>query len=103
MNFEWDEEKRRRNLEKHGIDFARVLPVFDSLDALIIEDEGKDYGERRFILLCPLDTVLIHVTFTYRDDANPHHLSPARRPVGATPICKKKTSVRQFSQPTDAC
>ncbi len=69
MNFEWDEEKRRRNLEKHGIDFAKVLPVFDSPEALTIEDESKDYGERRFILLCPLDTVMIHVTFTYRDDA----------------------------------
>ena len=69
MNFEWDEEKRRLNLEKHGIDFARVLPVFDSLDALTMEDESEDYGERRFILLCPLDTMIIHVTFTYRDDA----------------------------------
>ena len=69
MNFEWDEEKRRRNLAKHGIDFSRVVPVFDSLDALTIEDESKDYGELRCIQLCPLDTVLTHVTFTYRHDA----------------------------------
>ena len=68
MNFAWDEEKRRRNIEKHGIDFGAVLPVFDSPDALAIEDEGNDYGERRFILLCPLSTVLVHVTFAYRDD-----------------------------------
>ena len=23
--FEWDEDKRRRNLEKHGVDFLRTV------------------------------------------------------------------------------
>jgi uncharacterized DUF497 family protein len=29
MDFEWDENKREQNLEKHGLDFTDVISVFD--------------------------------------------------------------------------
>jgi uncharacterized DUF497 family protein len=29
MNFEWDESKRRANLEKHGFDFMDAYRLFD--------------------------------------------------------------------------
>ena len=28
MEFEWDEAKRRNNLEKHGIDFVRAKQIW---------------------------------------------------------------------------
>lgn len=28
MDFEWDERKRRLNLEKHGVDFLDAIQVF---------------------------------------------------------------------------
>lgn len=64
--FEWDEPKRRRNLAQHGIDFLDVLAVFDAAQRVEVEDTRKDYGERRYVILCPLEGRLFHVTYTVR-------------------------------------
>ncbi len=37
--FEWDKEKARSNLRKHGIDFADAVPVFHDERALTMPDE----------------------------------------------------------------
>jgi uncharacterized DUF497 family protein len=66
--FEWDEPKRRANLEKHGIDFADVLPLFGRGDALIYEDRRKDYGEPRYVLLARLGPTVLYVAYTLRGD-----------------------------------
>jgi uncharacterized DUF497 family protein len=29
MNFEWDENKRQRNIEKHTLDFLDAVQLFD--------------------------------------------------------------------------
>ena len=50
MKFEWDEAKRRRNLEKHGVDFSHALE-FAWEDALVIVDDRFSYGEERRIAL----------------------------------------------------
>jgi len=50
MEFEWDETKRRRNLEKHGVYFAYALE-FAWEDALVIVDDRFPYGEERRIAL----------------------------------------------------
>jgi uncharacterized DUF497 family protein len=64
--FEWDEDKNRKNLAKHGIAFQDVLAVFSSREALTLEDRRREYGESRYIVLCPLEKVLVHVTYTVR-------------------------------------
>jgi uncharacterized protein len=64
--FEWDESKNRRNLAKHGIAFEDVLSVFGNREALALEDKRRDYGEPRYVVLCPLQDVLVHVTYTLR-------------------------------------
>jgi uncharacterized protein len=66
MEFEWDETKRQGNVRRHHIDFSDVLPCFSDPQRLIEEDARRDYGERRFHLLCPLRGRLYHVTFTER-------------------------------------
>jgi uncharacterized DUF497 family protein len=47
MTFEWNENKRKANLAKHGIDFLDIKPVF--YDPCKVEeiDNRKDYGEIR--------------------------------------------------------
>ena len=68
MEFEWDEGKRRRNLEKHGVDFVdAVLVLADA--PLILEDTRHDYGEQRCLALGELRGLLFAVTFTIRDGA----------------------------------
>jgi uncharacterized protein len=47
----------------------RVIPAFYSTEAFIMQDNRKDYGEERFIILCPLDGRMLHVTYTARGTA----------------------------------
>ena len=47
MIYEWDEEKNRKNIEKHGISFLEATDIFSS--PFIKElDERFDYGEERY-------------------------------------------------------
>ncbi|MDR1361107.1 MAG: BrnT family toxin [Rickettsiales bacterium] len=47
MNFEWDENKRKSNLEKHGLDFLRASRVFKDSNRIEQIDNRKEYGEIR--------------------------------------------------------
>ena len=42
MQFEWDENKRQANIEKHGIDFADAVKIFDGFISSQ-EDLRADY------------------------------------------------------------
>jgi uncharacterized DUF497 family protein len=53
-------------LVERGIDFLDVLPVFEASQRVEYEDVRTNYGERRFVILCPLAGRLIHVTYTMR-------------------------------------
>ncbi|MEO0772873.1 MAG: BrnT family toxin [Pseudomonadota bacterium] len=62
MEFEWNEEKRRDNIEKHGVDLLFAALVFDG-DTITREDDRHDYGETRFATLGLIDDkpyVVIH-------------------------------------------
>lgn len=48
MEFEWDEDKNRANIEKHGISFEQAKSIFDGFTLNFI-DESEDYGELREI------------------------------------------------------
>ena len=50
MQAEWDEEKCRANLEKHGLSFEDAWQVLAG-DTITIPDERYDYGEDRLITL----------------------------------------------------
>ena len=45
--YEWDDDKARSNLEKHGVAFDAVR-AFDWANAIETEDTRYDYGETRF-------------------------------------------------------
>jgi len=47
MNFEWDENKNRSNILKHGIDFADIYRVFEG-PMIVRVDDRKEYGEVRW-------------------------------------------------------
>ena len=66
MQYEWDENKRRINLEKHGEDFADVV-LLDWTSAIIRQDDRQDYGEVRYsAFLLRDDGRLMSLTFTLR-------------------------------------
>ena len=51
MHFEWDEEKNKINLIKHGIWFEEVQSVFQDPNAMVFLDEINSICEERFIII----------------------------------------------------
>ena len=67
VNFEWDEEKRRSNLQKHGTDFGDCEAVFGGLTVTVLDDRTS-YGEARFITFGLLSGRVIAIAHTEMDD-----------------------------------
>jgi len=51
IQFEWDEEKNRANIKKHGVSFEDAKTVFYDENARIINDPDHSEEEDRFIIL----------------------------------------------------
>jgi uncharacterized DUF497 family protein len=51
MRFEWDPEKARRNLAKHGVSFDEASAAFEDPLSLTIDDPDHSQGEQRLLLL----------------------------------------------------
>lgn len=66
MKVEWDEEKRKENLRKHGFDFADARHIFDA-PMLTRLDTREDYSENRFIGIGFLRQYIVVLVFTERD------------------------------------
>ncbi|MBI5593335.1 MAG: BrnT family toxin [Deltaproteobacteria bacterium] len=66
MRFEWDDEKRLANVEKHGVDFNDAPKLFTG-PFLTLEDARQDYGEQRFIAFGHVDNRLMVIAFTKRN------------------------------------
>lgn len=76
MEFEWDEQKRQRNLEKHGVDFKDITPIFEGQ---IVEwiDKRQTYGEERINLLGEIEGNIFFLTYTKRNSK--YRIISARR------------------------
>jgi len=67
MRFEWDEDKNRRNLAKHQIDFETAALVFDDPDHLVLEDRAVE-GEQRWKALGLIGrATVVLVVHTYQE------------------------------------
>ena len=51
LNFEWDENKARTNLVKHGVSFVEAATVFGDPLSLTIPDPAHSQREDRFSIL----------------------------------------------------
>ena len=63
MLFEWNEQKRRQNLRKHGIDFRDGKSVFSG-PLLTMLDDRVDYLESRFVTFGLLGGRVVAVAHT---------------------------------------
>ncbi len=67
--FEWDPEKARKNVEKHGVTFEEAATVFFDDLAKIDDDPDHSIGERcELIYGCSVDGRWLLVVFTERRD-----------------------------------
>jgi uncharacterized protein len=71
--FEWDEQKDRQNLRKHGFDFADAEEMFRGV-LLVDPDTREDYGETRWVGIGMIHGRTAHVAFAERGPNNSHHL-----------------------------
>ncbi|MDF0601621.1 BrnT family toxin [Psychromarinibacter sp. C21-152] len=67
MRYEWDADKRRANLDKHGLDFADVERGFDWELALLDEDDAR--AEQRDQAIGYLFQQVVVLVYTLRGDA----------------------------------
>jgi uncharacterized DUF497 family protein len=67
MEYEWDENKHRRNERVHGVSFA-IMSDFDWSQAIEVLDDRFDYGEERWLAIGPIGSQLYAVSFTERGD-----------------------------------
>ena len=65
MMFEWDEEKRRHNIEKHGVDFLDAILIFEN-PVIEAEDSRREYEETRIQALGHVDREYFLVVYTWR-------------------------------------
>ena len=66
MRFEWNEEKNRVNIRKHGIDFRDVIAMFDC-PMIVHLDTGNEYAENRWLGIGLLKHHPCVVIYTERD------------------------------------
>ena len=61
MEFEWDQEKERTNIEKHGVAFIEASTVFGDPLEITIRDQDHSIGEYRFLSMgmSSLDRILV--------------------------------------------
>ena len=65
MEFEWDEQKRQANIEKHGIDFYRAKQIWDG-EVLEIPSPQSERREQRFIAWGLMEGKVISIVYTWR-------------------------------------
>lgn len=67
MKFEWDEEKNRENVEKHGLSFTDASEIF-AAPMLAAPDTRQDYGEDRWVAIGFLKNFVVVVVYTEREE-----------------------------------
>jgi uncharacterized DUF497 family protein len=76
MLFEWSEQKRLENLDKHGIDFLDAKEIWQG-EVLEVPSAQQEHSEQRHIAYGVLEGRIIAVVFTWRGEAR--RLISARR------------------------
>lgn len=71
MRFEWDDEKEKINIVKHGIDFGTASLVFNDYYRIEKYDKLHSYDEDRYITIGEINgtAVIVMVVYTDRSDA----------------------------------
>ncbi len=63
-NYDWDNDKAAKNIEKHGVSFVDATAVFEDPRMMEFEDEEHSKAEPRFNALGLTAKGLIFVVFT---------------------------------------
>ena len=79
MIFEWDEEKNKANVKKHGIDFETAAHVFKDNNRTEYYDIAHSVFEDRYITIGEIDEVLIVILVVYTERSDAIRIISARK------------------------
>lgn len=65
--FEWDQDKNEANIIKHGVSFFEAQRAFLDPNRIIAEDIEHSKTEMRYYCFGLVDTAIMTVRFTYRN------------------------------------
>ena len=79
MVFEWDENKEKINLAKHGIDFSTAALVFGDVNRIEMFDAVHSENENRYITIGEIHGVAIVLLVVYTERGEAIRLISARK------------------------
>ncbi len=80
IRFEWDSDKNRNNIRKHGVSFNEAVTAFTDGFARVIPDPDHSDKEERFILLGMSTSLkLLVVCHCFREKSKVIRLISARK------------------------
>lgn len=79
MLFEWDDDKEKINIAKHGIDFSTAAHVFQDENRIEFFDEAHSEYEDRYITIGQISGIAIIVMVVYTERENAIRLISARK------------------------
>ena len=65
LEFEWDEDKNKANIRKHGVSFQEASVIF-KLPTVDEVDDRTDYGEVRIGSIGEIGSRILYVVYTWR-------------------------------------
>ena len=77
VNFEWDTDKAKRNLRKHGVSFDEAATAFGDPLSVTVDDPDHSFGEERLLLLGQTVTGKL-IVVAHLDDGETIRLISAR-------------------------
>jgi len=80
LRFEWDPNKNKGNIKKHGVDFKEAESVFQDEMALELFDDNHSEDENRYIIIgISSKTRELMVCHCYRNNGDVIRIFSARR------------------------
>lgn len=79
MQFEWDEQKEKTNIKKHGLDFETAARVFDDENRLEWYDEIHSEYKDRYITIGLIDGIACVIMVVYTDREETIRIISARK------------------------
>lgn len=79
MLFEWDDEKEKKNIIKHGIDFSTAARVFEDVNRLEFFDETHSDDEDRYITIGQINGVAVIIMLVYTERKRAIRIISARK------------------------
>ncbi|WP_294157577.1 BrnT family toxin [uncultured Selenomonas sp.] len=79
LRFEWDENKNRKNIAKHGIDFKMATQVFEDERLLEFPDDQHSEYEERYLAIGNVKHMIMILTVVYTERGDAIRIISARR------------------------